>query len=546
MIWMLPWLAAPADACGGFFCEAKAPVVQAAERVVFGIEPGGMVEMHVQIAYEGPSEEFAWIVPVPDKPDLFLTTSALFTQLTQQSQPRFTLNRVFEGECRVPRIQAQRMSDGASYSDTGGVAAPSSPNDYEVEVLREETVGPYQTVVLDAASVADLTGWLGANGYDIPSSLDGVLKPYLTSGSKFVALKLAKDRSDGDLAPLALRYAGDTGAIPVQLTSVAATPDMRLEVYVFGAHRAVPQSYFHVQINDAAIDWWTRGSNYAAVITQAADEAGSHAFATDFAGSPERWTSFDVSRYDRADVVGLDNPVDWTVAARGALGVLPTELDQVVENHVPLPDGVTGSQFVSCPECWGSDLPGDFDPVAATDDLELFVVEPLAAAHDLVSRHPVVSRMTSSLSPIEMDVDPTFVLNPDLPTEVSETRSADLVYECNSGVRLEEALRRLELADGRVLDLPPESYLRDEGISDFAYLAEHGADAAIVVERTGEKGSAQVVTDHRPRLQQLMADHNARVRELFRGCADCSSTGGPGGLVLVGLGLLVVAARRRA
>ena len=63
---------APASACVGFACDnpAAPPVLQAAERIVFGIDPdSGEVEMHVQVSYTG-QHEFAWIVPVPEPPEL--------------------------------------------------------------------------------------------------------------------------------------------------------------------------------------------------------------------------------------------------------------------------------------------------------------------------------------------------------------------------------------------------------------------------------------------------------------------------------------------
>ena len=49
-----------------------------------------------------------------------------------------------------------------------------------------------------------------------------------------------------------------------------------MEAYLLSDGLGVPTSYLHVQINEAAIDWWTAGSNYGDVITQAADEAGGH------------------------------------------------------------------------------------------------------------------------------------------------------------------------------------------------------------------------------------------------------------------------------
>ena len=59
-----------AEACGGLFCLAAAPVNQAAERIIFTKNADDTVTAVVQIQYEGPSEEFAWVLPVPGIPDV--------------------------------------------------------------------------------------------------------------------------------------------------------------------------------------------------------------------------------------------------------------------------------------------------------------------------------------------------------------------------------------------------------------------------------------------------------------------------------------------
>ena len=62
--------AEPAHACGGLFCSATAPVNQAAERIIFSKNEDGSVTAVVQIQYQGPSEEFAWVLPVPGIPEV--------------------------------------------------------------------------------------------------------------------------------------------------------------------------------------------------------------------------------------------------------------------------------------------------------------------------------------------------------------------------------------------------------------------------------------------------------------------------------------------
>ena len=87
---------------------------------------------------------------------------------------------------------------------------------------------------------------------------------------------------------MVLRYKSDLPMIPIILTSVAATPNMGVQVWMLGAGRAIPRNFYHTVINDAQIDWLTAGRNYNDVIIKAVGEAeGKHAFVTEFAGSPQ-------------------------------------------------------------------------------------------------------------------------------------------------------------------------------------------------------------------------------------------------------------------
>src|SRR5688572_18275891 len=58
----------PADACGGFFCSAVQPVNQAAEHIIFADNGDGTVTAVIEIMYEGPSENFSWLLPISSVP----------------------------------------------------------------------------------------------------------------------------------------------------------------------------------------------------------------------------------------------------------------------------------------------------------------------------------------------------------------------------------------------------------------------------------------------------------------------------------------------
>ena len=278
-------------ACGGFFCNNQGvPIEQNAERILFAVdEDAGTVETHVQIFYEGPADEFAWIVPVPADPVVSLTTDRLFAQLSSILAPRFILNVENEDGCETrvfPGGQDVALNDVAVASSGGTGTATET-----VQVSQAGNVGPYEMVVVQAETESGLLDWLQDHNYNIPDSVGPALAPYVGKDAYFLALRLRKDVSTGSLTPISFTYPGDRAAVPIQLTSIAATDDMRVEAYVLGDHRAVPKSYLHVEINEASIDWWNNGDNYYDVITQAADEAGGQAFATDYAGGS--WVMID-------------------------------------------------------------------------------------------------------------------------------------------------------------------------------------------------------------------------------------------------------------
>ncbi|MEM6731821.1 MAG: DUF2330 domain-containing protein, partial [Myxococcota bacterium] len=297
-------------ACGGFFCSTQ-PIEQSAERIVFGADAEtGTIETHVQIAYQGTAEDFAWVVPVPSQPELFLSTDTLFTSLSSRTQPRFFLDWREEGNCQFVGCGA---FGGICLDDAEATPSAGSGAGEGVTVVAEQNVGPYDTVTLQADSAQLLLDWLQNNGYQLPDTLMPVLEPYIMESTYFVALRLSQDEGVGDLAPLGMRYVATTPMIPIQLTSIAASPDMRLEVYVLGENRAVPDNYLHVQINEAAIDWFSGGSNYNDVITRAANEAGGQAFATDYAGATATFGAFlyEDGRFDTDDLAAITNPVSF-------------------------------------------------------------------------------------------------------------------------------------------------------------------------------------------------------------------------------------------
>jgi hypothetical protein len=545
LISLLALSAPEALACGGFFCQSV-PVDQSAERIVFAVGEDE-VEVHVQIFYTGAAPEFAWVVPTPTRPELFLSSDQLFNELAWRYEPRFDLEYFEEGTCSYDGYYGY----GGSYSlDSAASSAPSESGAGGVVVVDEAKVGPYETVTLQADSSEALLDWLQENDFDLPDDLDPALAPYVAGGSYFVALKLAKDQDAGDIAPLGMRYPGAEVSVPIQLTSIAATPDMRLEVYLLGEHRGVPDNYLHVRINEAAIDWLSGGANYEKAITYAADEAGGQAFATDFSGSPEgmRGVLYN-DRWDTSRLEGLSDPIAFMEEVMSMGLPSSAALLEALLDTMPPPAGVDAQDFYNCPACYEAELAGyTFDPAAAAAAIEERVVAPLRHADSLFTSYGQLSRLTSSISPLEMTVDPRFVFNPDMDA-VSLEHEADLYVLCGDGGSYYDSNLRLVLSDGRELLLPSQKWMDENGLT-YAELIERGTGHyALIIEDTSASGEPTVLVDAREDAQSDIDDLNDLVRWNSPGeggevqACGCQST--PNALSGFGVLLGLLALRRR-
>ena len=531
-------------ACGGFFCNNQGvPIEQNAERILFAVdEDAGTVETHVQIFYEGPADEFAWIVPVPANPEVSVTTDRLFAQLSSMLAPRFILNVVNEDGCETrmfPGGQGFAMNDVAVASSAGtGTEAQT------VSVSQAGNVGPYEMVVVQAETEAELLDWLQANNYNIPDNVGPALAPYVAQDAYFLALRLRKNVGTGSLTPIAFTYPGDQASVPIQLTSIAASDDMRVEAYILGKERAVPESYLHVEINEASIDWWNNGDNYYEVITQAADEAGGQAFATDYSGGA--WILIDslMPRWlgmQDVDLTNRNTPDAIVDELRRHNWTFDDELLGVLKTCMTIHNGVSAEEFADCPSCYTKVQ--DVDGVACDNAVQTMLIDPLQHAEALFERHPTITRLSSSMSANEMTVDPVFVFNPDMP-EVSALRFATETYRCGSVLRNQEQVtRELELSDGRMLLIPSVNWLERNQTTEAEILAEQRTIAAQRIAETRRSGDPTVLADFSDDLAEAARAHNRWIRGFGGGCQNAPLA--PSGLLIGLLGALGLARRRR-
>jgi hypothetical protein len=459
-------------ACGCFAgpTTAATPVVQAGERILFAVQ-NGKVTAHIQIQYAGDAKDFGWLLPLPSVPVLKAGTEDLFTQLAATTDPRFQLNFQTTGRC--PQRAAPVFGCGAPASlssidrvGAGEQAPPSSP------LVFTASVGPYDAAVLKADDKTELLGWLSRNRFVVPTTSDAALGPYLRPGAYFLALKLKSGKTTGDLTPIVVEYPSDLPMIPITLTSIGATPNMGIQVYLVGNGRAIPRNFRHVVVNDVLLDWEGGAQNYQALVTRAVGEAPSrHAFVTDYAGpsSVMRDVLAPPGRFGtEAALAALSTPTEFVNAlwARQfdlqpplsdpsgfptqpttTVPRFPPALQDVLLRMLPIPKSLADQGMT--PDEWfrnygnhsqlaRQQYPADFAnyPVFSAPQLaqQVFTeyVTPVREANALFTTFPTLTRLFTTLSPADMTRDPVFSFNASLP-EVPRLRTATREFNCPTG-----------------------------------------------------------------------------------------------------------------
>lgn len=557
-----------ADACGCFAPpDPSVPIVQAGERIAFAMEDG-IVTSHIQIQYSGDAQEFAWLLPLPSLPEMELGTDELFSQLIGTTQPKYRLNREYVGNCPFDPSRGGFPGD-ASSEDSDGGAPPAEPGGGSPLVVRD-TVGPYDYAVLRADSKQPMLDWLVQERFFVPAGTDQAVDAYIRPGAYFLALKLRKGESTGDLQPVVVRYRSDLPMIPIVLTSVAADPDMGVLVWVIGHSRAIPRNYFHTLINDALIDWSNSGANYVDVITRAVDEAdGHHSFVTEYAGTSAIMT--DLLDYpgrfgsltDLAQTADAISYIEYLMNYGYATfsnqppffgPQFSSQIISILSRYLPIPSalaeqGITPNEYyVNIAWYLGTyreqnpdlflDLDIDYDPMLLTGELEERVVQPTLDAGRMFRDNPYMTRMFTTLSPDEMNQDPVFSFNPDL-ADVSNIHEATMTYYCGifgTTAPQSDVPARLVTEQGWELSLP-----NGEGRNEWLSLS---MPASLAIQILREEGQPEVVADNGSLIGDLIDDHHGVDSD---GCAVTTgrSAGGLSGVLLLTLLGIAIVRRRR-
>ena len=537
----------PLQACGGFFCQTT-PINQAGEQIVFRQE-GDEITAMVRILYSGSAEEFSWVVPVPNTPEISLGSDITFTQLEFATRPQFFLERRGE-QCEefVPNFGVTPDTAGAPGNDE---------DDSGVFIEQELQIGPFDIDIVSSDNPDDLAIWLQDNGYELTDRGAELLAPYITDGMKFVAVKLLNGEGIDSIQPLLMKYTSDKPVIPIRLTAVAAMPDMGVLTWVVADARAVPENYEHVTPNYTRLNWYTGSGNayasYQTLITEAMNEtAEGQGFATDYAGEISDEIVSQLPNTERLEEIleDLDSRDDANFIAYSFFNFFFNSNTfssrvAVLQRELPIEGDDVSINVAAANYQTTAGLQSQYSPeqlraarIALRDFIVTREIEPVLNANALLPQGAYMTRLFTTLSAEEMTKDPSFSYNASMPDQAIE-RNALLESSCG------ENGTEWTLTLGEGTDREGEVVVAANQPIPFN-AAPAGVDtqpAAILRERTSDDAAPELLFKAEPGVLEIAADGSVSNTGIVISDADDDSdflgSSGPV-LLLLASGLLAL------
>lgn len=191
----------------------------------------GVEDLQIAPTFAGDAHDFAWIVPVPDLPEVTTADIELFQQAAVLTRP----------------VDKYRDSNWGC-TDERYYDAVSQPG---VTVLSDELVGSYRTLVIAASDATVLADSLTAWGYLTASNQDTVLPvlaSYISREWVFVAMKVDESALDeeipylpgywyGGMQPVRLRFPARQLIYPMYISALSTNVSVAVNLYTIGEHR---------------------------------------------------------------------------------------------------------------------------------------------------------------------------------------------------------------------------------------------------------------------------------------------------------------------
>lgn len=212
------------------------------------VHDAGREDLILQVKYDGPVEEFGWLIPVPGLPTVRKGSMSCFYELSRYTQARWEQNAV---------------------PGTLGAAHAGAGESEAVKVIEIKTVGAYEVAVLSPKDAGSLENWLMENHFTFPKERTDVIDGYVRQNWYFVAIKIrlgagngfrlvtgspkqptgtkpfgvAEKLAKGELQPLDISFDTPRCVFPLKISSINGSAS-EVQVYVLSREPLVEKGMF--------------------------------------------------------------------------------------------------------------------------------------------------------------------------------------------------------------------------------------------------------------------------------------------------------------
>ena len=330
-----------ASACGGCFVPQDESTQVTGHRMAVSVS-SKQTTLWDQIEYSGNPASFAWVLPIKGQVDIGLSSDVMFAFLGQQTTPTVYPPPV---DCPPPPSCYNDYSEGVtSTTGAGGGSAGG------VEVISQETVGPYETVQLSSSDPVALQDWLVAHGYDVPPDIAPIVTAYVDEGFDFLALKLVPGQGVEAMRPVRITAPGAGLGLPLRMVAAGTGAVTPLTLWVLGEGRYEAANFPNVVLDPTEVVWnWnTYDSNLAELraatlaatngfgwLTEAAMPMSGSGFSSQMLSVAEQLP--DQSGYGNGDYDPADSIAECQADLDALFGSLSDQSLWVTRIHAELP-----------------------------------------------------------------------------------------------------------------------------------------------------------------------------------------------------------------
>lgn len=179
-----------ADPCGMvppiYIDGAQETLARIGRQKTYVFYKNGIETLVIRPGFTGNVDEFGMLVPFPTPPAIRKVADDVFPHIAAAIDPPQV---VIDLRARRSAMMAMGFGGLNDEMDDSAMMAMMGGGPEEVRVIREEAVGMYEVVVLEAGSAAALKRWMKDHQYRFPDGMEDACQDYIRARWCFVAVK---------------------------------------------------------------------------------------------------------------------------------------------------------------------------------------------------------------------------------------------------------------------------------------------------------------------------------------------------------------------